>query len=239
MSIIKVIAFDADDTLWHNEWLYGETKEKVKRLLSDNHDPDLVAETIDDIEVANLQFYGYGIKSFTLSLIEAAITISKGKVDSELISRIIEYGKEMLRTDVPLFDGVQETLASLHDSYELMLITKGENKEQMRKVRRSGLAQYFRYIEVVDEKNQQTYCEILTKHEIEPSRLLMVGNSLRSDIEPVLAIGGQAVYIPYTNTWSHETKIDMGSIHGKYEQVGQLSQLPELIQRLDHSLRTQ
>ena len=165
---IKVIAFDADDTLWHNEWLYKETKNKLQTLLAPDFSPQQVADKIDEVEIGNLRNYGYGNKSFILSSIEAALELTGGNISGDKLSQIISYGKKMLNSDVPLFEDVHETLGALSDTFDLMMITKGENFEQQRKIRQSELMQYFKYIEVVGEKSSQTYLEILHKFEIKP-----------------------------------------------------------------------
>ena len=230
---IDVIAFDADDTLWHNEWLYQETKKKLQTLLAPEFEPQQVADKIDEVEIGNLRFYGYGIKSFILSSIEAVLELTGGNISSDKLSQIISYGKKMLKSDVPLFEHVHETLGALLETYDLMMITKGENFEQQRKIRQSELMQYFKYIEVVGEKSSQTYLEILSKFEINPNRFLMVGNSLRSDILPVLEIGGAAVFIPYESTWFHENEISSENNISDYYEIENLSKLPALISQLN------
>jgi putative hydrolase of the HAD superfamily len=230
---IDVIAFDADDTLWHNEWLYQETKMKLQSLLAPEYAPQQVADKIDEIEIGNLGYYGYGIKSFVLSLIETALELTGGHISSDKLLQIVSYGKQMLKSDVPLFEHVHETLGTLAGSFDLMLITKGENFEQQRKIRRSELAAYFKYIEVVGEKSSQTYLEILRKFGITPGKFLMVGNSLRSDILPVLEIGAAAVLIPYEMTWFHENEIGNENIQRDYYEIENLSQLPDLVSQLN------
>jgi len=230
---INVIAFDADDTLWHNEWVYQETKKELQNLLAPQFDPKQVADKIDEVEIGNLAYYGYGIKSFVLSLIEAALELTGGNIRGDELMHIVSYGKKMLKSDVPLFDDVHETLGTLAGSFDLMLITKGENFEQQRKIRRSDLAAYFKYIEVVGEKSSQTYREILRKFRIRPEEFLMVGNSLRSDILPVLEIGAEAVFIPYESTWFHENDIDSDRLNRDYYEIENLSQLPALITQLN------
>lgn len=229
---IKTIAFDADDTLWHNEWLYREIKKKLQDLLAPQFSAQQVSDQVDEVEIENLLHYGYGIKSFILSLIESALILTEGNIDVEKINQILSYAKEMLQTDVPLFDHAHETLKTLSASYDLMLVTKGENFEQSRKINRSGIRGYFTYIEIVAEKNSRSYLEILRKFALDPDHFLMVGNSLRSDILPVLEIGGQAVYIPYEGSWFHENQIDAQPYEGAYYQLEDLSQLPDLLYEL-------
>jgi len=228
-----VIAFDADDTLWHNEYLYQRMRDEFTQLYSSEFDPQFVEQKINQDEIGNLKYYGYGIKSFILSLIEAAVELSDGRVDAGKIQHIINFGKEMLRAEVPLFEQAEGVLIELSQDYDLMMVTKGESFEQMRKVRRSGLAGYFRYIEVVGEKSKETYLELLGKYRFEPSRFLMIGNSLRSDVNPVLEIGGQAVLIPYDQTWFHENEGDQTIIRTDYYEIEHLGQLPDLIRRVN------
>jgi putative hydrolase of the HAD superfamily len=233
--IFDVIGFDADDTLWHNEVLYTDAKARFRRLLSKYRDPAWVERRLDEIEVGNIRFYGYGIKSFALSMIETAVDASDGRVAGPDIRAIIEIVKGMLTTDVALFEHAEETLAALAADFDLMLITKGDQSEQERKVRRTGLARYFRYIEIVGEKSKENYRAILDKYDIAPARFLMVGNSLRSDILPVLAIGGRAVYIPFDQTWFHEMTPAHEVQNAEYDELEHLGQLPTYVNRLCRS----
>jgi len=206
--MIRTIAFDADDTLWDNEVLYTRTKQVFSKLLADVLPEDEVSRRLDEIEIHNLRYWGYGIKSFALSMIETAIQLSGKTVSADLLTRILDETKAMLASDVQLFGRVADTLDSLSLEYDLMLITKGDLFEQDRKIRHSGLIPHFRYIEVVPEKNSTTYHNLLEKYHIAPGSFVMVGNSLRSDILPVVALGCHAVYIPYPGTWQHENDID-------------------------------
>jgi putative hydrolase of the HAD superfamily len=202
--MLDVIAFDADDTLWDNERLYTQTKQKFLDLLAECTDRQACSRRLDEIETHNVRYYGYGIKSFILSMIEAALELSAGQVAAEKIAAILGFARQMLAAEVLLIDGVGEVLASLAQRYPLMLITKGDPSEQQRKIEDSGLAGYFRWVEIVHDKTPETYRAILQRYGLRPEGFLMVGNSLRSDILPVLAIGGQAVFIPFANTWAHE-----------------------------------
>jgi len=227
-----VIAFDADDTLWHNEWLYQRMKDEFTQLFSSEYDPQLVEKKINQVEIGNLKYYGYGIKTYILSLIEAAVILTEGRVNAEKIQHIIKIGKEMLRAEIPLFEQAKDVLTELSLDYGLMMITKGESFEQMRKVRQSGLAGYFRYIEVVGDKSKETYQELLGKYRFEPSRFLMIGNSMRSDVIPVLEIGGQAVLIPYDQTWFYENDNEHTITTADYYEIEHLGQLPDLIRSI-------
>jgi len=226
MEIIAfdVIAFDADDTLWDNERLYIAAKHEFVSLLSECADPAFCAERLEQIESHNVHYYGYGIKSFVLSMIEAALELTEQRVAAEKIALILGFARHMLAADVQLIDGVAETLAALAPRYQLMLITKGDPSEQQRKIDDSGLAGYFRWVEIVPDKSPAIYRAILQRYHIPPERFLMVGNSLRSDVLPVLHIGGQAVLVHYANNWAHEMQVDTGG--HTYATLQNLAELP-------------
>ena len=230
--MFEVIAFDADDTLWHNETYYHEAKKQFAQLLSNYQDNEYTRRRLDEIEVSNIDVYGYGIKMFTLSMIEAAIDISDGKVKGPEIQQIVNISKGMLTNEVKLFEHAEETLAKLSPRFDLMLITKGDQFEQERKIARSGLSGYFRYIEIVTEKSQESYQALLTKYDIHPNRFLMVGNSLRSDIHPVIAIGGRAIYIPNELTWFLENLPKEDVDHMAYDELEYIAQVPDHIVRI-------
>ncbi len=229
--MIEVIAFDADDTLWHNEPHYLEAKTRFGQLLS-GHAGEQAERRLDDVEVQNVHVYGYGIRSFTLSMIEAAVNYTECRVTGREIEGILGLGRHMLTAGVELFDHAQETLARLSAVFELMLITKGDHFEQDRKVECSGLAPYFRHVEIVGEKTAASYREVLERCGVDAKRFLMVGNSLKSDVLPVLEIGGSAVYIPYTHTWAHERVADAAIPETGYFELEHLGQLPALVDKL-------
>jgi len=228
--MIEIIGFDADDTLWHNETLYHKAKVELTEILADYREPQEVQAWLDKTEVNNIAYYGYGIKSFTLSMIETAIKISDGQVTAEEINEVIAIAKGMLTAPVDLVDGVEATLNNLSSSFDLMLITKGDQFEQERKIRISGISEYFDYLEVVGEKSASTYRTVLGKYNLDPTHFLMVGNSLRSDVLPVLKIGGKAVHIPNEQTWFHEnaSKEEVGDF--EYTQLDRLIQLPKYLE---------
>jgi putative hydrolase of the HAD superfamily len=230
--MLETIAFDADDTLWHNETYYQEAKKLFAQLLSKYQDAEDTRRKLDETEVKNIGIYGYGIKAFTLSMVEAAIRLSEGKVDGTEIDQILAISKKMLTTKVELFEHAEETLTKLSPRFDLMLITKGDQFEQERKITRSGIAGYFQYIEIVGEKSRESYQAIITKYKIPPKLFIMVGNSLRSDIQPVVALGGRAIYIPNELTWSHEKVPREGIDHTKYDELEHIAQLPEYIDQL-------
>jgi putative hydrolase of the HAD superfamily len=227
------IAFDADDTLWHNESNYAQAGVKLQRLLNGYRSDGQVERTLGEVEIRNLPIYGYGIKSYTLSMIEGAISLTDGRISAAEIRQIIGIGQEMLSAGVVLVDQAQETLAALAGSFQLMLITKGDLLEQEVKIERSGLAGYFRYIQIVRDKSPAAYQQILDRHGIRPGQFLMVGNSLRSDILPVLEIRARAVYIPYEHTWAHENPPEDQAHPRRYYELENLGELPALAARLE------
>ena len=204
LSKIKAIAFDADDTLWVNETLFREAEATFCVLMKDFLPEELCNQLLFEMEMKNLPMYGYGIKPFTLSLIEAAITFSDGNVPMQVIEKLIDLGKEMLEAPVELIDGIEQTLAQLSGKYKLVMATKGDLLDQERKLIKSGLEPYFHHIEIVSDKTEKQYQKLVNHLDIEASEFLMVGNSAKSDILPVLAIGGHGFHIPFHTTWIHE-----------------------------------
>lgn len=230
--MFEMIAFDADDTLWHNEVLYTTTQDRFKELLNGYLDTATIEQELYETEKRNLKLFGYGIKAFTLSMIETAIELTGGQIEGKDVQVIIDFAKEMLTTPVRLLEQAEDVVSQLANTHRLMLITKGDLFDQETKIARSGLADYFEYIEVVSEKSAEIYREILAKQEIEPQRFLMVGNSLRSDVLPVAAIGGMAVHIPYHTTWVHETVAGQEAANHHYHELQHIGQLPSLITSL-------
>ena len=226
---IDWIAFDADDTLWHTEHLYAGAQELFYTVLAPYHPRQWVSERLYQTEIENLRHYGYGIKAFALSMVETALELSEGRVTGAELRPLLERTKEMLNAPVELIDGVTATLAGLSGSYPLMLITKGDSFEQGGKIARSGVDQYFRLLEVVGDKNAGEYRRLFTRHGIDPTRVLMVGNSLRSDILPVLELGGSAVHIPYHSTWLHEQADPPPAGQPGFYQLERIAQVLELV----------
>jgi putative hydrolase of the HAD superfamily len=227
---IDVIAFDADDTLWQNEDLFYATHERFKKLLGKYHDQQWISDRLYQTEARNFLHFGYGVKGFTLSMIETAIELSDGRVSANEIQTIIEMGREMMNAPIELLDGVAEVIEQLSRKYDLMLITKGDLFHQEAKIARSGLKDHFRRIEIVSEKDLGVYQRIVAKHGIRPERFLMIGNSLKSDILPVVAMGGIAVHIPYKTEWVHE-RVTAEELNGKqYIEVKHISHLARLFQ---------
>jgi putative hydrolase of the HAD superfamily len=205
---LDVIAFDADDTLWRNEELFWEFKHEIKTILSRYIavDEDVMAH-LDQQEVENIVHYGYGFKSYTLSMVEAVIKLTEGKLNPADIITMLEIAKEKMDAETQFFIGVEETLMQLKGKVDMMLVTKGDSHEQRRKIERSGLSRYFRWIEIVPRKDEGIYREILGKYGISPERFMMIGNSLRSDVLPIAAIGGHGVYISNDTNWAHENEL--------------------------------
>jgi putative hydrolase of the HAD superfamily len=229
---IKLLAFDADDTLWQNETLYHHAQEKFVELLSGYGLTSGVMEALYQTEIGNLPYFGYGVKSFTLSMIETASHLTQGCISAQDLLNIVQIAKQMLDTPVELLPGVRPVIESLSSQYTLMILTKGDLLDQRRKLTRSGLAPYFKWVEVVTDKTPEMYADLFAAHQIEPESFLMVGNSLRSDILPVVALGARAVYIPFHLTWAHEHDIDHLDVRDGYFEIEQISQLPEILARL-------
>jgi putative hydrolase of the HAD superfamily len=227
---ITVIAFDADDTLWVNEPYFRETEEKFAGLLEDFMPHHSILAELYKTEIANLPLYGYGIKGFVLSMIETVLRITEGKIDSIVISKAITLGQEMLNKPVELLDGVEEVLKTLHGKYKLVVATKGDLLDQQRKLTKSGLDHYFHHIEIMSDKQEKDYQKLIKHLDCKPEEFLMLGNSLKSDVLPVLNIGGHAVHIPFHTTWVHE-RIDHAIEHANFYQMESLSEvLPKLIE---------
>lgn len=213
--VIDVIGFDGDDTLWHSEGVFALTQARFCELVSpyvDDADHEELERRLLDTERRNLNLFGYGVKGFTLSMVESAIEITDGRIPARLLQELIGLGKEMLDHPVELLDGVAEVVEELADRYRLVLVTKGDLMHQESKVARSGLADRFWRIEIVSEKDPATYRRLLWRHRVDPETFVMVGNSVRSDVLPVMEIGAFAVHIPYHVTWVHEHVDHDGSI---------------------------
>lgn len=226
-KMIDWIAFDADDTLWRNEEHYLDGRAQYFRILEKyGLHPEEMAE-FDRFEVDNIQYFGYGVMSFILSMIELAIEMTGEQIHPSDIQQIIQLGKRMLTHQVVVFQGVNELLESLAAEYPLMLITKGDLFHQQRKIKESGLSVFFKAFEVVSEKDPSVYEEILLRHEIQPDRFLMIGNSLRSDVLPVLELGGWALHLADHLTWSHEDDPLVGSSQERYLEAEGIPQVRE------------
>ena len=197
---IKVIAFDADDTLWVNEPYFQETEKKFCDLLEDYLPHHSVAKELFKTEMANLALYGYGVKGFMLSMIETALRVSNNTVNNTVLEKAIEYGKELLEKPIELLEGIEDVLQQLKGKYRLVVATKGDLLDQERKLKKSGIEHYFHHIEIMSDKQEKDYTKLIKHLDIKPSQFLMLGNSLKSDVMPVLAIGGHGIHVPYHTT---------------------------------------
>ena len=221
---ISVIAFDADDTLWVNEPYFREAEEKFCALLQDYVPHHTAAQELFKTEIQNLPLYGYGIKGFMLSMVETALRVSSNTVNIDVVEKAIEYGKDLLARPIELLDSVEEVLKALQPTYRLVVATKGDLLDQERKLKKSGLEHYFHHIEIMSDKQEKDYQKLIRHLDIRPDQFLMLGNSLKSDVLPVLAVGGHAVHIPYHITWDHE-KVDHHIEHPQFYQATRLSDI--------------
>ncbi|MEI6061147.1 MAG: HAD family hydrolase [Bacteroidota bacterium] len=201
---IKIIGFDADDTLWVNEPFYRETEKQFAHILSLYFSENEINDELFKTEMKNLALYGYGAKSFILSMIETALRLSENKITAVEISKIIEIGKAQLNRPIELLDGVELVLQKLQPHYKLILATKGDLLDQEQKLKKSGLTAYFHHIEIMSDKHENNYRKLIKHLDIEPQDFVMVGNSIKSDILPVVNIGASAIHVPYHTTWQHE-----------------------------------
>ncbi|MEM1257956.1 MAG: HAD family hydrolase [Bacteroidota bacterium] len=201
---ISVVGFDADDTLWVNETYFRETETLFAQLLEGYETKNKIDQELFKMEMQNLELYGYGIKGFMLSMIESALDLSNNTVSQQTISKILYFGKNMIKRPVELLDGVEEVLQTLSGKYRLIVLTKGDLLDQERKLEKSGLSKYFHHVEVLSDKKEENYKNLLEHLEIPVDSFLMVGNSLKSDVIPILNIGGKAVHVPFHTTWVHE-----------------------------------
>ena len=232
MPHLTTIGFDADDTLWENETHYHAAKRRFAALLSDQHPEAQSLAVLDEIEVRNVEVYGYGIKSFSLSMLEAAARLASRPLEPALLTALLDIAKEMLRAPVQMIDGVVEVLDRLAPLYRLVLLTKGDLFEQEAKIRRSGVADRFGIVRVLHEKTPEVYRQVLRDAAVPAEEFLMVGNSLRSDVLPALAIGAQAVFIPHALTWSHEHIESVMLPASGWVEIASITGLPAVLESL-------
>ncbi|MCZ4695089.1 HAD family hydrolase [Ancylomarina euxinus] len=225
--MIDLIAFDADDTLWGNENYFYQTQNEYAQILSDYGCKEAVLERLHSTEIKNLKLYGYGVKSYTLSMIEAALSLSFREVPGELVAKILALGAKMLTEPVQPMIHVQHVLEQLSQDHDLITITKGDLLDQNRKMKKSGLANYFSDVIVVSEKDDAAYQQIIDSRQIKAANFLMVGNSMKSDIVPVLNIGGYGVHVPYEFTWEHE-KLAEPVQHDKLFEINSMNEILDL-----------
>lgn len=229
---LTTIGLDADDTLWQNEHYYRLTEEHFRTLLADYAEPSMISDRLLEAEKRNLAYYGFGIKGFTLSMIETALDITEGRASGAVIGEILAIGRDLLSHPVETMPGVDDVLESLAGRYFLALITKGDLFDQERKLAQSGLGDFFDAVEIVSDKNATTYRRIFCKHGDEPERAMMVGNSLKSDIVPALAVGAWGVFIPHELTWVLE-HVEKPESSPRFRELATIKDLPELIASIE------
>jgi len=231
MAKITTLGFDADDTLWHNERVFRLTEQRFAALLADYTDKDHLSERLLAAERRNVLHYGYGVKGFTLSMIETAIEVTDRQAPADVIAEILEAGREMLGHPIDPLPHVKETLEAVKDDYTLVLITKGDLFDQERKVTASGLDVYFDAIEIVSEKTEDTYRTLFSRHGTGPGEALMIGNSLKSDILPALDAGAYGAHVPHDLTWALENaEAPLG--HDRFARLDNIGKVPQLLARL-------
>jgi putative hydrolase of the HAD superfamily len=226
---IKVIGFDADDTLWVNETYFREAELEFAKLLAAYETANKIDQELFKKEIDNLPLYGYGIKGFVLSMVESAIEISNGNVSNATIGKIMEIGKDMLNKPVELLEGVEEVLHALSNDFRLIVVTKGDLLDQERKLEKSGLLDYFHHIEILSDKQESNYSKLLNHLDIKPSEFLMIGNSLKSDILPLVNIKAKAIHVPFHTTWLHEQVHNTDTQNKRYKTVESLLELIPLL----------
>ncbi len=226
---IKVIGFDADDTLWVNETYFREAEMAFCELMSDYETPNKTDQELFQMVIKNLPLYGYGVKAFALSMVEMALEVSNYNVPQKTIESILEIAKDMLKKPVELLDGVEVVLKELSKKYRLILATKGDLLDQERKLEKSGLTDYFHHIEVMSDKQHANYSKLLNHLDINPSEFLMIGNSLKSDILPLVHLNAHAIHVPFHTTWAHE-QVSEKETNGKtYKTISSLKELLNLL----------
>lgn len=221
---IKVIGFDADDTLWVNETYFRQAEEKFADLLERYETRNKIDQELFKMEMKNLELYGYGIKGFVLSMVESALQLSNDEVPQAIISQILQLGKDMIDRPVELLEGVNEVLHALKDKYRLIVLTKGDLLDQERKLEKSGLSEFFHHVEVLSDKKEENYLNLLDHLEIDVNEFLMIGNSLKSDVLPIANIGAKAVHVPFHTTWKHE-EVHVEDRHRNYLTLSKLEDI--------------
>ncbi|MDD9921845.1 MAG: HAD family hydrolase [Boseongicola sp.] len=233
--MLTTLCFDADDTLWHNERFFRMTQDHFTELLSNHADPDHLAERLLEAERRNIGRYGFGIKGFVLSMVETALDVTENKVSGDVVREIIEAGQDMLEHPIELLPGVEETITQLSNDHHLVVITKGDLLDQERKIAQSGLGDLFDNVEIVSEKTEAVYAGIFERLETPPDRALMAGNSMRSDVVPVLQAGGWAVHVPHELEWEIEAA-ETPADHDRYRSVTVFSEIPNVIRQINNKM---
>lgn len=226
--MLRTICFDADDTLWHNERFFQLTQDRFADLLADHADPDHLADRLLEAERRNIGHYGFGIKGFMLSMIETALEVTEDRVPGAVISEIIAAGQEMLSHPIELLPGAEAAIGALADEFTLLLVTKGDLLDQERKLAQSGLGELFDGVEIVSDKSVPVYQAIFERHATPPMGTLMAGNSLKSDVNPVIEAGGWGVYVPHGVTWALEAAAAPEN-HPRYRKIENLDVLPKIV----------
>ena len=224
----KIIAFDADDTLWHNEPYFDEAQDKFCELFGGYASKQELLRLILNHQITNLPLYGFGIKAFTLSMIESALELTNHSISGQNIEKVLQIGKELLQKPVELLPNVISVLEELKGTHKLIVATKGDLKDQHRKLHESGIGTYFHHIEVMSDKTEMDYEKMLTRLDCQPADFLMIGNSLKSDVLPVLNIGGHAIHIPYHTTWEYE-QIDFEVEHENFHAFEKITDVLQLL----------
>ena len=228
-NAIKVIAFDADDTLWENQPHFNETLDEYVKLLRPYCSEKEAWDAIHRTQVKNLPVYGFGARSLTLSMTEEACRLSANKIDAAGIEKIIKLGRKLLTMPVELIDSAEDVVKKLKEKYRLILITKGDLIEQERKLKDSGLSRYFHHIEILSDKKTENYQDLFERLNLKPEEFVMIGNSLKSDIIPILELNAKAIYIPYHSTWEHEHVTDYDKKHKNLTQIEKLNDLIKIL----------
>ncbi|MGC1852125.1 MAG: HAD family hydrolase [Solirubrobacterales bacterium] len=231
--MITTIGFDGDDTLWHTESVFASTEQQYQRILAEFADRESLKERLFETEMRNLALFGYGVKSFMLSMLEAAIDVSGRRVSAMQMQEVLNIGKSMLERDVEPISGAEATLAALARRHRLLLITKGDLFDQESKLAQSGLSQFFSGVVIVSDKDAATYERVLSQHDTSVAGFVMVGNSLRSDVVPVVELGGRAIHVPYHVTWAHEEGDASELPLDRYRHVPAIVEVPAAITELD------
>lgn len=231
--MVRVIAFDADDTLWHSQRGFDAVEAEFARLMAPFADRDDVHRVLYEVESANMPAFGYGVKAFTLSLIETALSLSDGTIAAPDLQRILEAGKALLQEPVELMPGAKEAVSGVAETHRLLLVTKGDLLHQERKLHESGLADYFDRVDILSEKDAATYERLLHEERVAAKDFLMVGNSLRSDVLPVIHVGAWAVHVPYATTWIHEQVDPSEPALAHAVTIGSLAELPRVVRGIE------
>ena len=229
--MITTVGLDADDTLWHNETIFRLTQDRLREMMSEFAPHDVTNAKLAEVEARNLRLYGYGVKGFTLSMIETAMELTNHNPPGRLITDILAAGREMLQEPVEPLPGVETALAELSNRYRLVLITKGDLLHQEQKLAASGLGDLFAAVEIVSEKDAATYTRVFDRYGTGADQAVMCGNSLRSDILPALAAGAYGAYVPYHITWAHEVA-EIPTGHGRFAELESIAEFPAWVNRL-------